>query len=71
MRLKKVVRAAAVSIALVTLGGCGSNSAGVAAGPGTGVSGGSGNGSGSGGSETIKGVATPESVAVVTATNTN
>jgi hypothetical protein len=58
----------AVALALVTLVGCGSsNNASTSAGGGTGSSG----GNGSGGTEPIKGVATPESVAVVTATNTN
>ena len=70
MTLKKVVRATAVTAALGMLAGCGgSNSASTAAGAGSGT--GSNGGSGGGNTQTIQGIATPESVAVVTATNAN
>jgi hypothetical protein len=70
MTLKKVIRATAVNAAVVMLTGCGgSNSANITAGAGPGT--GSNSGSGGGTTQTIQGIATPESVAVVTATNTN
>jgi hypothetical protein len=67
MTLKKTVPAAALAAAITLLAGCGSNSTATTAGTGPGgQTGGTG-----GNTPTIQGVATPESVAVVTATNAN
>lgn len=70
MTLKKTVRGAALAAAITLLAGCGSNSAGPTAGTSSGGQTGGTGGTG-GNTQTIQGVATPESVAVVTATNTN
>jgi len=67
------LRLAALAAALTLLAGCGGSTAGanggVSSGGGSGT--GSSGGSGSGNTQPIQGVATPSSVAVVTATNVN
>jgi hypothetical protein len=76
--LKPIVRAATVTTAVILLTGCGGSSTAANTGTGGngtvgGTSGGTGGTGGTGGNppETIQGVATPSSVAVVTATNAN
>jgi len=63
MMLKKAIRMAAVTVIVVALTGCGGSSSANTTAGGTGSNGGS--------AQTIQGIATPESVAVVTATNAN
>jgi len=67
--LRTIMRAVSVTAACVVLAGCGSSSTSSS----TGSSGGGTVGGDNGGNppETIQGVATPSSVAVVTATNAN
>ena len=70
MMLIKLKRTTAVTALVIMLSGCGgSGSASTTAGSGSGT--GSNGGSGGGTTQTIQGIATPQSVAVVTATNTN
>lgn len=71
MMWRKVLGGACVAALFGLLAGCGGSSATVANTGGSQSTGNGGSQTGSGGGTTIQGIATPSSVAVVTATNSN